>query len=47
MKLKSGYIKPVITYLNVNHLNVKNMILLIDENESFNLFEDEKEDHGN
>eukprot|EP00347_Sterkiella_histriomuscorum_P020578 403337267 len=44
MKTKSGYMKPVELYLNVNHQNIKTMILLVDENEDFNLFEKDKED---
>lgn len=35
IRMKNHNIRPVFTYLNVSHLNVRNMILIVQENDEF------------
>lgn len=35
MRTKSNYLKPVVLFLNVNHLNIRNMILLVEETDEY------------
>ena len=40
IKVKSGYVIPVYTFLSINHLNIQNMILVVEPNDSFSPFEE-------
>ena len=44
MKQKSGYVVPVYTYLFINYLNRKQMILLFEVNEQFTVFDEPYKD---
>lgn len=47
IRLKNQYLRPVFTYLNVNHLNIRNMILIVQENDEFGQAEEDMEDTFN
>ncbi|CDW73414.1 pas pac sensor signal transduction histidine kinase [Stylonychia lemnae] len=44
VKIKSGYLVPIITYLCINHHNIRNLILIVEKNENYSIFQDEEDD---
>lgn len=46
MKQKSGYILPVVTYLSINNLSRRHMILIFEENPGFHLFDQHQENNS-
>ena len=40
LKVKSGYVIPIYTYVFVNHMNKKHMIFMMEPNTDLNPYED-------